>query len=859
MRQLQQLGGVLFTGAAVLLTAKPVWAEATQVTAVRLNPTPSGVDVILQTQQGDRPQIFTVSRGNELMADLQNTQLRLPQGNSFRQDNPAPGITSIVVSPLNADSIRVTVSGANNPPSGEIRQAQGKEITLSVSPLAASPRSIPTLGNGNSGQASNVAPAQTAQLPPAQAPPAQTPALPVTPQPIAPAPDVLVPNPKITIDGTPALPAGVAQPNAPAPPFLPRAVAPPVGDIAIAAADSSPQRIDLGTAERVPRLVLRDAPVREVLGLLARSAGLNLAFIAGTPGAPGQAGAPGAAPAAPGQPGAETGPTISLDIENEPVQDVFNYVLQIAGLEANRVGRTVFVGQRLPDQARNVVVRSLRMNQVAVSAAANFLTAQGAETQLPVEQIQIQTIGEGAAARTVEIRTPSILALRATEGSGPLLLRGLSVLTDERLNSITLVGTPRQVEIASSLLTQLDARRRQVAVNVKIVDVNLVGTDAFNTSFSFGIGDSFFSVDAGAAGYNYGGFRPPTSLELNSSLAGQPIIPNPYSGSTVFLDPNSFVNIPGTGVGQRVIRDGIITQDTGTPAGTFLAPIPGVTSDPFRAGITQTTLGTPNVVTTTTTPATPQQGIPGQPGFVAGTPATTTTTFSPGTPGTITTSLPNLFQFPNRFLAALRTQITNGNAKILTDPTLVVQEGQSATVNLTQEVVGNIERETETSDNLTTVTTTAEIKEAGLVLNLRIERIDDNGFITLAVNPRVTSIGNLQDLSIGDDTNQIALLNVRELNSGQIRLRDGQTLILSGIIQQQERTTIRKVPILGDLPIIGALFRSTNRTDERAEVIVLLTPQIIDDSSRASFGYNYTPSPDTRRMLERENFSPPRR
>jgi type IV pilus assembly protein PilQ len=604
-----------------------------------------------------------------------------------------------------------------------------------------------------------------------------------------------------------------------------------VGDIAISNINSSAGVIDLGTGARVPRLVLREAPVREVLALLARAAGLNLAFTGDAAGA--QPGQPGQPPGQPGQAGAG-GPTISLDIENEPVQDVFNYVLQLSGLQANRVGRTIFVGNQLPVAARNVITRTLRLNQVAASSAANFLTAQGAETQIPIEQVQIQTVGEGAAARTIETRTPSILALRPQETTGTLLLRGLSVVTDERLNSITLVGEPRQVEIASALLTQLDLRRRQVAVNVKIVDVNLLGTDAFNTSFSFGVGDGFFVVDGGAAAFNYGGFNPPTADQATGSLLSPTVIPNPYAGANTFLDFTNQQTIQGAGPAIiRVDANGVIT--TTQPRGDVSFPnvTAGAPENPLQGGFTDFTPPTDTVITVD------------QDGNV---------NTALGTLGTVTTGLPDLFQYPSRFLAALQAQITSGNAKILTDPTLVVQEGETATVNLTQEVVGNITSETESSEGLTTRTVTAEIEEAGLVLEIIVNRIDDNGFVSLAVNPRVTSIGSVQDLSVGDDENQIALLNVRQLASGQIRLRDGQTLILSGIIQENDRTTVTKVPILGDIPILGALFRSTERQNQRQEVIVLLTPQILDDSAGSSFGYNYTPGQETRQYLERRGF-----
>ena len=84
-------------------------------------------------------------------------------------------------------------------------------------------------------------------------------------------------------------------------------------------------------------------------------------------------------------------------------------------------------------------------------------------------------------------------------------------------------------------------------------------------------------------------------------------------------------------------------------------------------------------------------------------------------------------------------------------------------------------------------------------------------------------------------------------------MRDNQTLILTGIIQDSDRTSVSKVPILGDIPILGALFRSTNKANERQEVIVLLTPQVIDDSQRGRVLGNYQPSKDMRQMLERKN------
>lgn len=718
----QNSSGLIAGAAVVLIAAQPVLAQSAKVTSVKLSKTNRGLNLVLETSSGKRPQVFTSRRGNTFVADIINTQLQLPQGNAFRQDNPAPGVASVAVNQLDANSIRILVTGSKGAPDGQISDRNTKGLTLSLSPggpvagtPARTPGALPQVAASPPAAIDSKRPVTTAQTPPG---------------------GVMVPNPKITIDGAPA-PSSV-------PPLLPRAIAPPVGDIAVSNTDSSPAQIDLGTQERVPRLVLREAPVREVLALLARAAGLNLAFSAAP--VPGQqqdqSNAPNAAA------GAE-GPRISLDIENESVQDVFNYVLRLSGLQANRQGRTIFVGTRLPNQARDVLVRSLRLNQVNVGVALNFLVGLGAESAVSRERTitsvnAVPVGGSATPATQTQTSTETRIELQRVEFQDSVpLLRGLQALGDERTNSVTLIGTSKQLDLATAQLVQLDSRRRQVAVNVRIVDVNLLATENLNTSFSFGIGNTFFSSDGGAATVNLGGTQPPTRAEVDASRVTPPV---------------------------------------------------------------------------------------------------TTAQFPAAAAG--------LFQYPSRFLSNLQAQVINGNAKILTDPTLTVQEGQTAEVNLTQEVPAGVEVQFVTANQggnaipVQRVTT----KEAGLTVGIRIERIDDNGFVSLSVAPSVSSVAEQRDLGNG---NLIAFLNKRTLTSGLVRLRDGQTLILSGIIQDSDRTTVSKVPILGDIPLLGALFRSTNRSNNRQEVIVLLTPQILDDSDRATGTFNYTPGADARQLLER--------
>ncbi|MEO1006750.1 MAG: type II and III secretion system protein, partial [Cyanobacteria bacterium J06638_38] len=401
-------------------------------------------------------------------------------------------------------------------------------------------------------------------------------------------------------------------------------------------------------------------------------------------------------------------------------------------------------------------------------------------------------------------------------GIQALMLRGLQISTDARLNAITLVGEPRKVEVATAFLTQLDARRRQVAVNVKVVDVNLLNQDIFNSSFSFGVDDSFFVQDNGAASLRFGDTAPAGTDDITSPtgrLSNPPIISNPFSGAETFIDLNSTFGIPGTTPG--LVDNGAVVQGRGT--GQFFNRVAGVSSDPFTAGLTDFTQATFDVIETTDGES----------------------TFTAGEDGTATSALPSLFQFPDKFLAMLEARVTSGNAKILTDPTLMVQEGQQATVKLAQNIIESVKTEIDSESGFRTITPV--INEAGVVLTVNVERIDDNGFVSLSVSPSVTSVGATQSFdSGGGAVNLLNLLSRRELSSGLVRLRDGQTLILSGIIQDSERTAISKVPILGDIPLLGSLFRSTDKSSERAEVIVLLTPEIVEEN--AGLASNFSPS-----------------
>ena len=789
----------LTTTALVFLVANPSKAANQQIADVKLNSSGNGIELRLKTGEkiGNNPSFFTVSEDNSLKANLINTELKLPQGKTFRQKHPLPGITQIEVRQVDENNTQIAILGEKGIPVEPSLQEQEGEIVLSLTPDAKAKKSSlqSTLIRLKSSLKDAIA-----QLPGQKEKVYSSPANnSIGSQ----NPNVLIPNPEIVISEKGNNSNNPLQPVQPTQPYLPRAVAPPVGDMAVSNINASPDLIDLGSGAIVPRLVLRDAPVREVLSLLARSAGLNLVFTdTNTPNK-----VEGEGEQAKEEASGEK--TISLDLENEPVQEVFNSVLLVSGMNANRQGNTIFVGSKLPSQARNLVSRTLRLNQVRAENAALFLASQGAEGQrLTTEVEEIVDPETGRVSQRTE-KPAQLTSLRegleeSTTGSSASLLTGLQIATDDRLNSITLIGEPRKVEIATAFLTQLDARRRQVAVNVKVIDVNLTNTDFFNSSFSFGVNDSFFVQDSGSAAFNFGGVNPPEVGTVTTRAGFPRVTPLPLPAG--INEANGFIDDVN---GQAPFSDSVnpVNFPGFTPRGPF-----GTNSNVFQPGVIEV-----------------------------------------DEQGRITFELPALNEVPDDFLALLEARVTSGNAKILTDPTLVVQEGQEATVKLVQNIVESVRTDVDQDSGIRTITPV--IAEAGLTLNVNIEQIDDNGFVSLSVNPKVTAVGQTQDFdSGGGAVNTLNLLSNRELNSGLLRLRDGQTLILSGIIQDQERTTITKVPILGDIPLLGSLFRSNEKTNERAEVIVLLTPQIVDEQS--GFGYDYTPGKEAREMLQQRGFNP---
>ncbi len=123
--------------------------------------------------------------------------------------------------------------------------------------------------------------------------------------------------------------------------------------------------------------------------------------------------------------------------------------------------------------------------------------------------------------------------------------------------------------------------------------------------------------------------------------------------------------------------------------------------------------------------------------------------------------------------------------------------------------------------------TTIQFKKAVLSLTVTPQITPDNNIIMdLAVSK--DNVG--QVISTGGLGGTVPSIDTRAVET-QVLVADGQTVVLGGIYETERRETINKVPFLGDIPVVGALFRSTERVNNKAELLIFVTPRILEEGS----------------------------
>lgn len=199
------------------------------------------------------------------------------------------------------------------------------------------------------------------------------------------------------------------------------------------------------------------------------------------------------------------------------------------------------------------------------------------------------------------------------------------------------------------------------------------------------------------------------------------------------------------------------------------------------------------------------------------------TNYNPGTAGSTGDAF--FYSFVNHNLqVALRALEVSGNSKTLSAPSMVVLNNQIAQIQVGDQVPVN---STTINTGLTTGTqSTVQYLNTGVILGVQ-PRVNPGGLVYMNIQQQVSKVNTAAALVNGNPT-----VSQRQLST-QVAVQNGQTVLLGGLIQQDESTTDSGIPGLNRIPYLGRLFGSTSRSRNRTELIVLITPRVISNSEDA--------------------------
>ena len=174
------------------------------------------------------------------------------------------------------------------------------------------------------------------------------------------------------------------------------------------------------------------------------------------------------------------------------------------------------------------------------------------------------------------------------------------------------------------------------------------------------------------------------------------------------------------------------------------------------------------------------------------------------------------------FSAVLDFLTADTKTKFLARPRILTLSNESAEIKITTNEAIGLKTETASSEGTATTTQEAERFETGVSLKVTPQVDATNGLVTMFIEPVVaqTKTGG----TFGSQT-----FKDPEIRSSAttLRIKNGETIVVGGLIRTNEDTTIKKMPIIGDVPIVGALFRHKSRSVEERELIVFITPHIV--------------------------------
>jgi general secretion pathway protein D len=207
--------------------------------------------------------------------------------------------------------------------------------------------------------------------------------------------------------------------------------------------------------------------------------------------------------------------------------------------------------------------------------------------------------------------------------------------------------------------------------------------------------------------------------------------------------------------------------------------------------------------------------------------------FNTGAAGTALDAAAQGFQFVlnNANYAAVLQAIDNNNkVKILATPKVFTSNNQQATINI-QQFIPYITGQSSNGFINTTVSNQVQYLQVGFSLDVT-PRITRQGQVTINLTQEASELLRYQQLGTGQGAVSAPVTNDRYADTS-VTVQDNETIVIGGLIRQSENINRVKVPLLGDIPFIGQLFQSKERSHEKVELVIFLTPHVVSNVEEA--------------------------
>ncbi|GAH71199.1 unnamed protein product, partial [marine sediment metagenome] len=175
------------------------------------------------------------------------------------------------------------------------------------------------------------------------------------------------------------------------------------------------------------------------------------------------------------------------------------------------------------------------------------------------------------------------------------------------------------------------------------------------------------------------------------------------------------------------------------------------------------------------------------------------------------------------FLRALQAQ---GRLEVLSRPQILASDNQEAEINVGQRVP--FIRDSRITEQGTTLNT-LDYEDVGIILRVT-PRINPDGSVRMEVSPEISSIAD-STVQVSETVNAI-IVNSRRADT-TVTVQDGHTIVIGGLITTEDQKREDKVPLLGDLPGLGWLFKKTKLVKIRTELLIILTPHVLRNVEEA--------------------------